>query len=65
MSELSRSVCFLTSVHRTFDQRIFHKEAQSLHTAGYDVTLIAQHNRKGDVLDGIRILGLPKVRSRR
>jgi glycosyltransferase involved in cell wall biosynthesis len=56
-------VCILTSVHPLFDTRIFHKEAKSLARAGYDVTLIAQHD-KYEVLDGIRIVPLSKPKNR-
>lgn len=56
-------ICILTSVHRPFDTRIFHKEAKSLVKAGYDVTLVAQHD-KDEIVDGIRIVSLPKPRNR-
>ena len=56
-------VCMLTTVHAPFDTRVFHKEAKTLSSAGYDVTLIAQHNCE-EVVDGIRIAPLPKPRSR-
>ncbi|MDL1967371.1 MAG: glycosyltransferase family 4 protein [Deltaproteobacteria bacterium] len=56
-------VCILTSVHPLFDTRIFHKEARSLAKAGYDVTLVVQHDKK-DVVDGIRIVPLSKPKSR-
>ncbi|HUV60019.1 MAG TPA: glycosyltransferase family 4 protein [Desulfatiglandales bacterium] len=56
-------VCILTSVHPPFDIRIFHKEAKSLARAGYDVTLIAQHD-KDDVAEGIRLVSLPKPKNR-
>ena len=56
-------VCILTSVHPPFDTRIFHKEAKSLARAGYDVTLIAQHD-KNEIVDGIRILPLSKPKNR-
>ncbi|RKY92948.1 glycosyltransferase family 1 protein, partial [candidate division KSB1 bacterium] len=58
-----RKVIHLTSVHPVFDVRIFHKEVKTLVKAGYDVTLIAQHNKE-EVVDGIRIVSLPKPRNR-
>jgi len=56
-------ICILTSVHSVFDARIFHKEAKTLVKAGYDVALIAQHNKK-EVVDGVKIIPLPKPRNR-
>ena len=56
-------VCILTSVHPPFDTRIFHKEAKSLAKAGYDVTVIAQHD-KDKIVDGIRIVPLSKPKNR-
>ena len=56
-------VCILTSVHPPFDIRIFHKEAKSLARAGYDITLIAQHDKE-EIVEGIRIVSLPKPKNR-
>lgn len=56
-------VCVLTSVHIPFDGRVFHKEACSLAQAGYEVTLIACHDRE-ETVSGVRIVPLPKPRSR-
>jgi glycosyltransferase involved in cell wall biosynthesis len=56
-------ICFLTSVHPIFDTRIFHKEAKTLVNNGYDVTLIAQHD-KNEVIEGIKIIALPKPKNR-
>jgi glycosyltransferase involved in cell wall biosynthesis len=58
-----KKVCHITTVHHVFDTRIFYKEAQTLAKAGYDVTLIAQHD-KNEVIDGITIIALPKPRNR-
>ena len=56
-------VCILTTVHPPFDTRIFHKQAKTLVKAGYDVTLIVQHD-KDEVVDGVKIIALPKPRNR-
>jgi len=58
-----KRLCILTSVHRAFDTRIFYKQAKSLAKSGYDVTLIAQHN-KDEVVDGVKIVALPRPRNR-
>ncbi|MCH8290365.1 glycosyltransferase family 4 protein [Candidatus Poribacteria bacterium] len=68
---MSNKVCILTTGHPALDDRIFYKEAQSLHNAGFQVTLIAPLNSDGyltdmgrkpiargeTVVDGIRIIG--------
>ena len=56
-------VCIVTSVHPPFDPRIFHKEAKSLVWAGYDVTLIAQHDKE-EIVDWVKIINLQKPRNR-
>jgi len=56
-------VVHLTTVHPPFDNRIFHKQAKTLVKAGYDVTLIVQHERD-EVVEGIKILALPQSQSR-
>lgn len=56
-------VCILTSVHQVFDVRIFRKQAKTLAGAGYNVTLIAQHD-SNETVDGIKIIALPKPKNR-
>ena len=60
-----RRIAILSSVHLALDNRVFYREAKTLAAAGYDVTLIAVHERD-EVKDGIHIRALPRVpRSRR
>ncbi len=56
-------VCHITTVHSPFDVRILHKECKSLLKTGYDVVLIAQHERD-ETIEGIKIKALLKVKSR-
>lgn len=56
-------VCIITTVHPVFDVRIFHKECKTLVKAGYEVFLIAQHDRE-EIIDEVHIVPLPKVKSR-
>ncbi|MDA8440977.1 MAG: glycosyltransferase family 4 protein [Peptococcaceae bacterium] len=57
-------VCILTSAHPPLDARIFHKEAQTLRQAGYEVVIIAPHPAS-ETVGGIRICAVPPVTSRR
>ncbi len=58
------SVCHVTSLHPPFDVRIFHKECRTLARAGYDVTLLAQADWSEKVVDGVRVIGLPRITKR-
>jgi len=60
---MNKKICILTSVHPAFDTRIFHKEAKTLARAGYDVTLIAQHD-KNETVNSVKIIALPKPKNR-
>jgi glycosyltransferase involved in cell wall biosynthesis len=57
-------VCIMTSVHPPFDPRIFHKEAQTLVQAGYEVVLIAPYDKESTSVDGVQIMGLPRYKRR-
>jgi glycosyltransferase involved in cell wall biosynthesis len=52
------SIVHITTVHSPFDNRIFHRECKTLVAAGYEVVLVAPHNRDEKV-DGIQICALP------
>ena len=56
-------VCILTTSHLAKDDRVFHKEALSLERLGFDVCMIAPHDRE-ETIGSIRVYALPKVRSR-
>ncbi len=61
MSEgAGQRVAILSSVHAALDNRVFYREARTLANAGYDVTLIAVHDRD-EIRDGVRIKALPRV----
>lgn len=55
-----KKVCIFSSVHPALDNRVFYREAQSLHKNGYDVTLIAVHD-KAEEREGVTIIGLPQA----
>lgn len=59
----SAKIAHLTSIHNILDNRIFYRECRSLAAAGYEVFLIAQHDRD-ELRDGVRILGVPHPRYR-
>ena len=57
---MSLKICILSSVHIALDNRVFYREACSLQRAGYEVTLVAVHDRE-EVKEGVRIVPLPRV----
>jgi glycosyltransferase involved in cell wall biosynthesis len=63
LQKMIKKICHITTVHPPFDVRIFHKECKTLAKAGYEVYLIAQHDKDENV-DGINIISLPKINSR-
>lgn len=53
-------ICHITTMHQVFDTRIFKKECVSLVKNGYDVILIAPHDKE-EIVEGVRII---PIRSR-
>lgn len=58
-----KRVVHLTSVHRLQDTRILHRECAALVEAGFDVALVAAHERD-ELINGVRIRALVQPRSR-
>lgn len=58
-----KKVCIFSSVHPVFEHRSFHKIAKTLKELDYDITIIGLHN-KSDIVDGIKIIGLPEPKNR-
>jgi glycosyltransferase involved in cell wall biosynthesis len=52
-----KRVCHITTTHAVDDHRILHKECMTLVAGGYDVTLIAPHDRQ-EQRGGVRIVPL-------
>jgi len=59
----AKRICILTTAHPVFDRRVFHKQARTLADAGFDVSLIAQHD-KDETVSGVKILSIPKTSNR-
>jgi glycosyltransferase involved in cell wall biosynthesis len=56
-------VAHLSSVHPWNDVRIFIKEARSLASAGYDITVVAQRSESA-VVDGVHCVAIPFTTNR-
>lgn len=60
---MTHHIVHLTTAHIATDTRIFDKEAISLVDAGYDVTLLAHHD-KSEIREGVNIRSLGTANSR-
>lgn len=56
-------IVHMTSVHKTFDIRIFYKECRTLSEQGNEIVLIST-NAKNEVVNGIRIISIPMAKNR-
>jgi len=56
-------VCHITSAHRSYDYRIFHKECTSLAKAGFDTYLVAR-GESGEV-NGVHVVGVGEISNSR
>ena len=56
-------ICHITCVHNAFDGRIFHKMAVSAAENGFEVSLIAPHDKIENV-QGVKIYPIKKSRYR-
>ena len=57
-----KHICHISTMHPTFDTRIFRNECLSLVAYGYQVTLVVPHDRK-EVVDGVHIVPLKRHQS--
>ena len=60
---MKTKVCHISTVHKPFDDRIFHKECRSLVNAGFDVSLVVTHDKK-ETVNGVKIIPLPVSKGR-
>jgi len=59
---LNNKICVITSVHPVLDKRIFNREILSLKKFGFEIDLIAPSKTEIQVIQGVKVLGIPKRR---
>ena len=62
--EQNKKVIHLTSVHSTYDTRIFLKECRSLSEEGYDVTLIVADGKGNEIRNNVNIVDVGSAKNR-
>lgn len=60
-----KHICMLTSVHSPLDVRIFEKEAKTLASAGYQVSIIGPYEGEDFEREGILIKTVPRAKRQR
>jgi len=60
---MNHKICIISTVHSAFDVRVYFKEAKSLQTQGYQISLIVKHPQNL-IVEGIKIVALPDIKSR-
>ena len=63
MSAFNKKVAHISSVHTTYDNRIFFKECVSLSKYGYEAYLITPYER-ASIVSGVNIIGIRKPKHR-
>jgi glycosyltransferase involved in cell wall biosynthesis len=53
-------VCHITTVHKAYDGRIFHKECKSLVKGGHDVFLVAP-DAEDHTVNGVKMIGIRRI----
>lgn len=58
-----KTITHLSTVHPSYDVRIFHKECRSVQKNGFDVNLVIRHSHD-ETLNGVKIIALPSIKNR-
>lgn len=58
-----KRICHISTVHKPFDTRIFHKQCSSLAQLGHKVSLVVSHD-KNETVNGVDIIALSTRKNR-